>query len=83
MVYFFTKFDWSVCLLALKNLVSLQARTRPSFQTEVDLCTAADELLWTTDKSRAKENTYKGASVKEMKIEKSSLFEKVCLFAAD
>jgi hypothetical protein len=33
-----------VCLLALKHLVSLQARTRPSFQAELDLRTAADGL---------------------------------------
>jgi hypothetical protein len=32
--------DWSVCLLALKHLVSLQARVRPSVQTEWDLHTA-------------------------------------------
>ncbi len=31
--------DWSVCLLALKHLVSLQARVRPSVQTELDLHT--------------------------------------------
>ena len=37
--------DWSVCLLALKHLVSLQAHTRPSFQAELDLRTAADELM--------------------------------------
>ncbi len=34
-----------MCLLALKHLVSLQAHTRPSFQTELDLRTAADELI--------------------------------------
>ena len=33
-------FDWSVCLLALKHLVSLQARVRPSVQAELDLHTA-------------------------------------------
>jgi hypothetical protein len=32
--------DWSVCLLALKHLVSLQARVRPSVQAELDLHTA-------------------------------------------
>ncbi len=31
--------DWSVCLLALKHLVSLQVRMRPSVQTELDLHT--------------------------------------------
>ena len=36
--------DWSVCLLALKHLVSLQPHTRPSFQAELDLHTAADKL---------------------------------------
>jgi hypothetical protein len=30
--------------LALKHLVSLQARTRPSFQAELDLRTAADAV---------------------------------------
>ena len=33
----------SVCLLALKHLVSLQARTRPSVQAELDLNTTADK----------------------------------------
>jgi hypothetical protein len=37
--------DWSVCLLTLKHLVSLQTRTSPWFQDELDLCTAADELM--------------------------------------
>ena len=32
-------FDWSVCLLTLKHLVSLQAHTRPSFHVELDLHT--------------------------------------------
>ena len=36
-------FDWSVCLLTLKHLVSLQARTRPSVQTELDLWVTTDE----------------------------------------
>jgi hypothetical protein len=31
--------DWSVCLLGLKHLVSLQARVRSSVQTELDLYT--------------------------------------------
>jgi hypothetical protein len=31
--------DWSVCLLALKHLVSLQARVRSSVQAELDLHT--------------------------------------------
>jgi hypothetical protein len=30
------------CLLALKHLVSLQARTRPSVQAELDLYATAD-----------------------------------------
>jgi hypothetical protein len=34
--------DWSVCLLRLKHLVSLQARTRPSVQAELDLYTTTD-----------------------------------------
>ncbi len=33
-----------MCLLALKHLVSLQARTRPSFQAELDLHTVADKI---------------------------------------
>jgi hypothetical protein len=37
--------DWSVCLLTLKDLVSLQVHTRPSFQDELDLCTGVDELI--------------------------------------
>jgi hypothetical protein len=41
-----------VCLLALKNLVSLQARTTPSFQPELDLCTSADELIEVEKKER-------------------------------
>jgi hypothetical protein len=32
--------DWSVCLLTIKHLVSLQARVRSSVQTELDLHTA-------------------------------------------
>ena len=32
-------FDWSVCLLTLKHLVSLQSRVRSSVQTELDLHT--------------------------------------------
>jgi hypothetical protein len=32
--------DRPVCLLTLKHLVSLQARVRPSVQTELDLHTA-------------------------------------------
>ena len=36
--------DWSVCLLTLKHLVSLQDHTRPSFQTELDLHTTSDKL---------------------------------------
>ena len=39
-------------LLALKHLVSLQARTRPSFQAELDLRTAADELIEIEKKER-------------------------------
>ena len=35
-------FDWSVCLLVLKHLLSLQARTRPSVQAELDLHATAD-----------------------------------------
>ena len=35
--------DWSVCLLVLKNLVSLQPPTKPSFQTDLDLYTAGDK----------------------------------------
>jgi hypothetical protein len=31
--------DWSVCLLTLKHLVSLQARVRPSVQVELDVHT--------------------------------------------
>ena len=34
--------DWSVCLLALKHLVSRQARTRTSVQAELDLHPTAD-----------------------------------------
>ena len=33
-----------VCLLTLKHLVSLQVRTGPSFQDELDLYTSADKL---------------------------------------
>jgi hypothetical protein len=32
--------DWSVCLLTLKHLVSLQARCRPSVEAELDLHTS-------------------------------------------
>ena len=32
--------DWSVCLLTLKHLVSLQARVRPSVQADLDLYTS-------------------------------------------
>ncbi len=39
---FFCPIDWSVCLLTLKHLVSLQARTRPSVQIEIDLHTTTD-----------------------------------------
>ncbi len=35
-------FDWTVCLLTLKRLVSLQTRARPSVQAELDLHTTAD-----------------------------------------
>ncbi len=34
------KIDWSVCLLAFKHLVYLQARIRPSVQAELDLHTS-------------------------------------------
>ena len=40
-----TEIDWSVCLLTLKHLVSLQVRTRSSFQVELDLHTASDKLI--------------------------------------
>jgi hypothetical protein len=33
--------DWSVCLLTLKHLVSLQARARASVQDELDLHTTS------------------------------------------
>ena len=45
LLYDNNKIDWSVCLLALKHLVSLQARTRPLFQAELDLHTASDKLI--------------------------------------
>ncbi len=45
------EFDWSVCLLTLKHLVSLQARTRTSVvaaEAELDLRTTMDQFdkLW-------------------------------------
>ena len=43
--------DWSVCLLTLKRLVSLQARTRSSVQAELDLYTESDKN-WERDKEK-------------------------------
>ncbi len=44
--------DWSVCLLTLKHLVSLQTHVSPSVQAELDLCTSD---RW-EERDRKKEN---------------------------
>ncbi len=45
-----------MCLLALRHLVSLQARTGPSFQAELDLHTAADSLKLHREEMHRQEN---------------------------
>ena len=58
---FQTRFHYKIkskggVLLALKHLVSLQGRTRPSFQAELELHTASDKL--TEIKRKEKEMLY-------------------------